>query len=289
MRAAHRKEEHGPVSTPAGQARRVRDAAEAAWRRLGETRAGSYLEALLVMRIVDRALALASKLFIAILPLSILSTAFISHRAFGDELIQRFGLSGEAARAARALFASPTQVQSAIGLLGLLILVSSVLSFARALENVYLDCWQLPALKGAVRSRLMWLTGFVAYLVVISPAHSALAAADDARLIGVASAFGAGALFLWTPYVLLGRRVAWRRLVPTAAVSGAAVLLFGVASTFVLPPELSHETARYGYIGFAFSMVSWLFCGAVLIVATAVLGALMDQWRRGLPGAVAGM
>jgi membrane protein len=183
-------------------------------------------------------------LFVAILPLSILSTALLAGRGFGDQIVYRFRLTGTGADAAHALFAAPSQVQSAAGLLGLLILVVSVLSFARALERVYLDCWGLTPVRAAVRGRLVWLAGFCVYMSVTAPLHAALDSLNAPGLTGIGSAVVGGLLFLWTPYVLLGRRLAWRRLVPTAAISSAAVLVFGVGSVIFMPGIVNHDAER---------------------------------------------
>jgi membrane protein len=94
---------------------------------------------------------------------------------------------------------------------------------------------------------------------------------------------GTGALFLWTPYVLLGRRLAWRRLVPTAALTAGAVLVFGIGAAIALPGILTHNTERYGLIGFAFSMVSCLFALAGIVIAAAALGSLIDEERQRAP------
>ena len=270
--------------SPRGLASRAadhrRDAAAtgaAAWRRFEQTLGGRFLEAFVEMRAIDRALALASKLFIAILPMSILITAMLSGQAFGDELVARFGLTGSGAHAARVLFATPAQVQAGIGLLGVVILVSSILSFARALERVYLDCWQLPALTaGALRSRLLWLASFVVLIALLSTANDAVEEAG-ANVLGWLLALVAGAVFfLWTPYVLLGRRVPARRLLATGLVTGAAILVLAVGSDVIMPDLVSHNTVRYGLVGFTFSLVSWLFSAAVLVVAAAILGALVN-------------
>ena len=268
------------MRTAGASVREARSAVETTLRRLAETAIGRYAEALIEMRIVDRALALASKLFVAILPLSILSTALVSGRSFGEQLVIRFGLTGEGARAARALFASPAIVQSGVGVIGLVMLVSSVLSFGRALERVYLDSWGLPAARAAVKGRLVWLAGFCVFLVIVTPVHSLVASLGAPRFTQVVAAVLGGALFLWTPYVLMGRRVAWRRLLPTAAISGAAALLFGVGSAILMPGVVTQNATRYGYIGVAFSLVTWLFCLASLIVAAAVLGAQLERERE---------
>src|SRR3954471_24686743 len=73
--------------------------------------AGEYVRTFVELRGVDRALALASKCFVAVLPLSIMSTAVISGREFGEQVVLRFGLTGDGAGAARVLFAAPADVQ----------------------------------------------------------------------------------------------------------------------------------------------------------------------------------
>jgi membrane protein len=268
------------VSVPLAQRRRAVEAlARSSWERFERSFAGMFLGTLLEMRVVDRALALASKCFIAILPLSILSNAVVSGRGFGDELVRRFGLTGDGAAAARALFATPSQVEAGVGALGLLILVTSVLSFARALERVYLEAWRLPAPTGAgaARTRLLWLASLFVTLSVLSVFHADWSGTRSL----IASTVAGGVFFAWTPYVLLGRRIAWRRLVPTVAFSGAGILALGIGSAIVMPELVSRNTARYGQVGLAFSLVSWLFSAAVLVVAVAVFGALVDRRRHG--------
>src|SRR3954454_5645297 len=173
--------------------RGVRTAATALVPRLEGTLVGRFVLLLLELRIVDRALALSSKLFVAILPLAMLCSSLLSRRASGDELVARFGLEGAGADAARALFAPPNEVRSGLGLLGALILVSSVLSFARALEAVYLECWHLPPSKaGALKRRLTWLGGLFLYIPLLPPLRTVLGDSLAQRPVGAA---GFGALF----------------------------------------------------------------------------------------------
>lgn len=248
-----------------------------AWRRFQGTLGGEFVETVIEMRVVDRALALASKLFIAILPMSILVTALVSGEAFGEELVSRFRLTGGGAAAARTLFATPAQVQAGVGLLGLVILTSSIVSFASVLQRLYLDCWKLEALAGAARARLLWLAGFLIWLAVVSTIHEAVAG-SSAEAVGWLGAFLAGGVFfLWTPYVLLGRRIPPRRLLVTGLASGVGLAVLAVGSDLIMPDLVTHNTARYGLIGLTFSLVSWLFSAAVLVVCAAILGALADR------------
>jgi membrane protein len=128
-----------------------------------------------------------------------------------------------------------------------------------------------------VRSRLTWLGGLIVYLVVLSPLKTGLNGLGAEHAMRFVSAVGASALFLWTPSVLLGRRVPWRRLLPTAAVTGGATLVLGIGSAIVMPGVVSHNTERYGLIGFTFSMVSWLFVAALVVIAAAIVGKLLDE------------
>jgi hypothetical protein len=57
----------------------------------------------------------------------------------------------------------------------------------------------------------------------------------------------------------------------------AALIVFAVGSDVIMPGLVSHNTVRYGLIGLTFSLVTWLFSGAVLVVAAAILGALVDR------------
>lgn len=268
----------GLASLAADQRREFVASGTAVWHRFQRSLGGRFLEAFVELRAIDRALALASKLFIAILPLSILITAVLSGDSFGDDLVARFGLTGTGAEAARDLFAAPTQVQAGIGLFGVVILVSSILSFARALERVYLDCWELPAATtGAAGGRLVWLVGCIFTVSLSSTANEAVENADAGALGWIVAMIVGGAFFLWTPYVLLGRRVPAGNLLPTGLLTGAALLVFAVGSDVIMPDLVSHNTVRYGLIGFTFSLVTWLFSGAVLVVAAAILGALVDR------------
>jgi membrane protein len=266
------------ASLAADQRRELVASGRALWRRVEPTLAGGFVEAFVELRAIDRALALASKLFVAILPLSILITALVSGDSFGDDLVARFGLTGDGAAAARELFAAPTQVQAGIGALGVVILVSSILSFSRALERVYLDAWALPVAPfGAARARLEWLVGCIVTVSVSSTANEAVERAGVGALGWLVALAVGGVFFLWTPYVLLGRRVALRTLLPTGLLTGGALLVFAIGSDVMMPDLVTHNTERYGLIGFTFSLVTWLFSGAILVVSAAILGALVER------------
>ena len=79
-----------------------------------------------------------------------------------------------------------------------------------------------------------------------------------------------------TPMLLLGERD-WRWLVPGAAISGLLGALFGVASSIYVPIAMGWSADRYGLIGIAFALQSWLLVSAFMIVIGAVVGATVVE------------
>jgi membrane protein len=257
------------------------DLLQRTWNWFQGTLAGEFAAEVVELRLIDRALAMASKCFVALIPLSILSTALISGRSFGDQLVARFGLSGSGASAAHALFAAPDQVQAGVGLLGVVILVGSMLSLTRALARVYLEAWRLPPPKRYVPvDGLIWLLGLFVLLGASVLLHARWDATHLTSAGTLITTLGTGLFFLWTPFILLSRRVPPRRLVPTAVLSGLAALALAVGSAIIMPGLVTRDTDRYGLVGFTFSLVSWLFCLSLIIVGAAAMGALIDRRRE---------
>jgi uncharacterized BrkB/YihY/UPF0761 family membrane protein len=99
---------------------------------------------------------------------------------------------------------------------------------------------------------------------------------------------GSIALWWWTPFVLLSGRVRWRPLLPTALLTTLGTVVFGQVSARYVPHLLSSNERRYGTIGVAFSIESWLVALFAVVLAATVLGAVLTQsagrvgaWARG--------
>ena len=129
---------------------------------------------------LERALALASKFFIALIPAALLAMSLLPHRSsFADSIVLRLGLTGEGARVVRQLFASPAQVRGAMSALGILILAYAILSMAQALQRVYEDAWRLPRVHARRTARaLIWMLTALLYFAAISPLRATLAGAE---------------------------------------------------------------------------------------------------------------
>ena len=91
---------------------------------------------------------------------------------------------------------------------------------------------------------------------------------------------------LWTsvPWLLLSRRVAWRRLIPVGALTSVCTSVYGIASTVYMPSLLETYSRRYGLFGVTLALVGWLLAIAFVLVAAAVTTAEFDRapepWAR---------
>ena len=93
------------------------------------------------------------------------------------------------------------------------------------------------------------------------------------------SAVASFLVWLSVPWLLLDRRVGWRRLIPSAALTTAGTSLYGVASTVYMPRLLATYSGRYGLFGVTLALVGWLLCIALIIVASTAVASVFDRAR----------
>lgn len=239
---------------------------------------------------IDRAMVIASQAFTALIPLLIVVSA-VAPRAdrdlVSDVIIRRLALSGSAADAVRQLFAHPDEATT--GVLSVLLLLFSGLSLTRRMQRLYLQAWRLEARTG-VRGTLSAAFGLAALLievVLLSLVASLVGRLPFDRAVGpVLSAVAS--LVVWTsiPWLLLDRRVSWRRLLPTGALAGTCGALYGFATTIYIPRLMETYSQRYGLFGVTLALVGWLLGIGLIVVATTVVAAEFDRapdpWARRL-------
>jgi len=234
------------------------------------------VDPLLRFNLLDRSLALGAQAFVALIPLMIvLQSTQPEDDAMADDLIQRFDLEGDAATVVREAFTA-TDDQTTVTAFSILLLVVSVLSFTRRLQRLYEESWELEArgLRGT-GSGLAWLLVFAAY-VSLHPALDQLVARRGGIALSLAGAFAVG---LFTPYLLLGRRLHWRRLVLQATLTAAGLGALGIWSAVYMPRSIEASASAYGSIGVAFALLTWLWGLGIVLVVAAVYGSPQMPWR----------
>lgn len=256
---------------------RLRNQGLRLWGEAQNSLLGRIVQALLQVNLRDRALTLAGQAFIALVPLLIVVAMLVGSsggKAVADWFVSRFGLTGAAADAVTALFARPPSAVGSVGILGFLLLLWSVLSFARSVQRTYELAWGLPAAgqRGAVRG----VTG--AFVLLVSLGGVAYVSSL------VADAVGRSLVYLlqiplavpgwWlASRLLLNRRISWSELLPGAVVSATAMALAALAGSIWVPILVERDIGRYGVIGAATALITWLTALSLVVVASAVVGA----------------
>jgi uncharacterized BrkB/YihY/UPF0761 family membrane protein len=237
----------------------------------------------------DRSIALASSALTATIPLAIITSAVASQlggKDTADRIIERYDLSGGGAEAVRDVFSPASGTSTGVGIIGSLFLVVAVLSFARAVQRLFEQTWELTPLS--VRNTfngLLWIAGLTAYLGLSSFLHAALGRSRlelTATLLDVPLA----AVFLgWSGWVLSAKRITRDALIPFAVVGSVVLAVYSVGAVLYIPHLFSTYSTRYGVIGAVFAMISALFCVMVAVVGSAAAGREihdeLDRIRRG--------
>jgi membrane protein len=88
------------------------------------------------------------------------------------------------------------------------------------------------------------------------------------------------AFWTWTPSILLGRRADWRRLLPAGLITALLFAAAGIWVAVFVPDQIASYTHRYGLVGVALALVSYLAVLGLMVVTGIVMGAAIDQGRQ---------
>jgi membrane protein len=235
------------------------------------------LDRLVQIQFVDRAIALGSLSFTALFPLLVIVAAYApGSDGLADALIERFHLSGETADLLRSAFDQPSDVQGAVSVIGVLLLFGSALSLTRGLQRLYELAWRLRTrgMRGTTAG-LKWLLIVIVWVTAFGWARDWLVDHTGALVSLIIALAGNGALWLITPFVLLDGRVELRRLFPTAALTALGMTAASVASVIYMPEAIGTSASRYGSIGIAMALVSWLVGIGFVLTGCAAVGAVL--------------
>lgn len=237
----------------------------------------------------DRSMALASSALTALIPLAVLCGALLTHVGgtdFAQRIIKRYSLSGGGADSVAQLFSPAAGASTGAGVLGVLFLVISMLSFTRAAQRLFEQTWELKPLS--VRNSangLLWLLSLVVYAMVTGWLYLALSGRPLDLAAAVVEAPLTAVFLAWSGWVLSARRIAWSDLLPFAILAAVLTSTYSVGAAFYLPHLFNSYATRYGPAGAVFAMISALFTAMLVIVASAALGrevcSELDRIRQG--------
>lgn len=225
---------------------------------------------LISLEILDRALVIGAQAFGALIPLLIvIASTSPDGQSFADTLIERFDLTGSTAEAVKQTFGNGTGGAS-LTTLGVLVVIFSSLSFTRAVQRTFELTWDLP--KRGFRStgwNLAWIAAFALYLTIFPVVRGWF----HGFPYNVISLCGTCALWLITPYLLMARRIHWKRLMPQAALTAIGMTLLSAGLLIYMPRALKTASEQFGAIGIAFTLLTMLWAAGFVLVTAAAVGA----------------
>ena len=236
-----------------------------------------WLERFVAVQGVDRAMAIAAMAYSAFLPLMIVFSSILpraDNQSFADLLCREFGLTGATAESVRRAFAPAGDVESSLTLLSVLLLLISTLSFSRGLQRLYENTFSLKTLGMRNTPRAVLWLAFVAVEVALRPVITA--PFEDVFKVVVTLAMGS-LLWLITPYLLLGWRVRWTRLIPGAVLTSVGMSLVGVWAVIWMPRTIASSAAQFGVIGIGFAMLTFFVAVAFVLVIATTGGAMISD------------
>jgi membrane protein len=237
----------------------------------------------------DRSMALASSALTAIIPLTIVLSAFgslLGGKDTAQRIIDRYDLSGGGAEAVRDMFSPPSGTSTSIGVLGFIFLLVAVLSFTRAMQRLFEQTWELKPLS--VRNSangLLWAGGLVLYIGLGGFLQAVIDGGDLEITATLLTAPVSFVFLVLTGRMLTAKRLPARALLPFAISGTVLIALYSVGSNVYLPHLFNTYATRYGVIGAVFAMISALFCLMFVLVVSAAGGREiqdeLDRIRRG--------
>jgi membrane protein len=227
------------------------------------------------VELMHRALGFAALGFVALMPLLIVIAAIspVSYGGFGQWVADAMGLSGPSARVVKRLFAPSLQVLSSTDALGLAIVCVFGQTFASSVQTGYEKVWGLPPrLRHRLWQQVLWLAGLTGQFYA-----ETLISHGPVVLTGIVRAVMWTLLFWWGQWVLLGRRVSLRALLPGSVITTVGMIGLLVFSKLVFTRLVVSSAATYGAVGTVLIVVTWMVAVGFVVFGGALLG---EQCRR---------
>jgi membrane protein len=250
---------------------------------------------LLRVEVVDRSMALAAQALLALVPLLVVAAAFLP-----DAVIQAAYERLQAVTGIRAVQTSkltqsvPTavdteQVRAQVGFIGVAITLLSATSYARATQRAYEKVWDVRHFGGLAswKRSMVWLLGWLVGLQGITLVGRLVgggSGADSDPALEIAGFVLRAVLMVllwwWSLRYLLAGRARWGPLLPAAALTGVAVVVYAAGSTIVMPTYAASSAEEFGAFGLVLSLATWLVGLSGVQIVAAVVGRVLaeDPW-----------
>jgi len=264
-----------PPSRPAG-----RKALSAARNWFEGSVAQCFVRQLRELDFASQATLFGAGLLVSVLPFVILLSAFSSQR-IDDDISLRMGLNRRAAGVVDHLFTSAPASLNAATVTGLVFVTAGLLAVASSLQQIYEKVFRQAhrGLRDLLRL-LAWIVVLCLAVAFDSVAERPVSRAAGGWLAPLVTVAVLTPFVWWTMHFLLAGRVPWRRLLPSAIITGVFFGGLGVFSKFYFSETIISDSKTYGTIGEIFGIMTWFIAIGAVIILGAVAGVVWEDRRN---------
>ncbi|GAB3578756.1 hypothetical protein GCM10027579_03010 [Calidifontibacter terrae] len=259
---------------------------QAGGRRLSTSPVGRVYGRSVRLELGTHSLALAAQHVLCAAPFLVAMSALSRTWGFGDVghlLSDTMGLQGDAQNELMALFR--TRAHETVGsfVIGFVLAFFFATGVSATMQRTFERIWDLHHADWTAAWRhLAWavattvLFGFA--LWVNKATHTwQIGTTTEVLLEATGTGVAAFVYYWWTQHVLLGGRIAARRLLPGAVLIGVGTVILIVATQVMAPAQVTEQVADYGLVGAAFILATILVAFSTTVLWGAYLGR---EWER---------
>jgi membrane protein len=227
--------------------------------------------------VVNRGTLVAAVLLLCFVPFLLVIESLLGRNQVTG-FSRRFGLTGQAAHAVLEAFTSPAPTAAAISGLSWVFFILSGIAAAAAIQELYERVFEVEG-RGVRHTpqRVIWLAAALGVGVASGWAVPWLSSVGGSALVGLWSLIEGTAFWWFSMWLLLGGRLEWRELFPSALATGICWLGLVLAFRLTMSGTITSSYNTYGTIGVVFVIMSLLIGVGVVIVLGALLGV---AWRE---------
>jgi len=225
-------------------------------------------------------------ILVAIVPALLVMEEYLdSHPgALADHLVRHYGLNSSTAGLLHDVLVDDRTHELGSALFAVAGALFFGLNFGRVLQLVYARSWQISLPRKQIDQTLyaavlLGLYGLILLLLVqLTELRGSPAWVGNTLALGWAGLLVA--FFVWTPWLLTHKRIRQRDLLPGAALTGVALVVLMLVSSYVFEFWINLYARDYGGFGVVLAIYFWILFSSGVIVWAASLSPALAERRR---------
>jgi membrane protein len=232
------------------------------------------------------AVLLSAYFFVTMLPVLLVAGSYVYRNptALADRVEHRLGLHGTTADLFSTVMVGAGEHKVSAVLIAVLDLFLFGLGFGRVLQLAHARSWGLDLRKSAIADQARYAEVLAAMVVAVFLfVLETKALKGDPSWIGYLLDIVWVALllsfFVWTPRVLLHKRIAARDLLPGAIFTVLGLIGVRLISSLLLTHWLNWYSTTYGAFGIVIALFFWIILDATILILAAALSPALAHRR----------